>query len=290
MQDKFRFFHVPKAGSSFAPLVWAMACEAGNKSLDLLLKPGGLTRFPAGVLGPRCNVRYLGGGSRVEPDYHHAALRGDEEVAAAIGVFREPASRIVSAYHYDYHVHLPTWDQAPINRTALLALPEANSTRLLAFARLPIVSNTATKMLIGSPPGSIRRIVAADITLALRRVAALRFVAITECLHEAADVLRVAKHDWGLDNVSLPPLRSFRTNSLLGANDRQLDILAVTADLLRRCSVHDMDEYDADVEIYNVAACRFHRARHIAHVEPQSPLCAESARTFSPQFCRARHI
>ena len=271
MQDKLRFFHVPKAGSSFAPLIWAMACDADNKSLALRIV-GGRTIPPPGVRGTLCAAHYLGGQERIMPDYHHAGLRGGGDAAAAVGVFREPASRIVSAYHYGYHTHpnLP-----PVVLKPLVALPEANATRLVAFARLRAVRNTATKMLLGELPGTPWFVTATEVALSLRRLSAFRFIAITECLDEAADVFRVATSGWGFAGT-LPPLSFSRQHKSSNyAKQRVHDTAAVTVDLLRRG--RDTGDYDADVEVYDAAACLFHCGRSRASIEPRSPSCITSA-------------
>jgi len=206
------------------------------------------------------------------PDYHHAGLRGGGDAAAAVGVFREPASRIVSAYHYGYHTHpnLP-----PVVLKPLVALPEANATRLVAFARLRAVRNTATKMLLGELPGTPRFVTATEVALSLRRLSAFRFIAITECLDEAADVFRVATSGWGFAGT-LPPLSFSRQHKSSNyAKQRVHDTAAVTVDLLRRG--RDTGDYDADVEVYDAAACLFHCGRSRASIEPRSPSCITSA-------------
>ena len=282
--DKIRFFHVPKAGSSFAPIVWGIVCDVNGASLALRLTRG-ITVLPDGVRRGRCDARYLGGGARVDPDYHHAGTETDAAAAAAIGVFRDPAPRIVSAYNYGMHVHCARDCTGRIGRKSLERLPEANATRLLAFARLPEVRNTATKMLLGWSPGRPRAVSADEATVALSRVADFKFVAITECLAEAADLLRDAARDWGYVDARPPALEVTRTNNNMSADERSREAWAVAEDLRRRGGRGD-SAYDFDVEVYDVVACRFHRARHAARVQPRSPACVASALAFSPRFCR----
>lgn len=298
---KVRYFHLPKAGSSFAPQVWALACALGNNSnalsLNINRNKGHLTSFsPKLTSGPACDGHYLGGHARIAVDYHHEGLATIEDAAAAVGLFREPTSRIVSAFNYNLHVHR--------SNNAAVARKESSGSKLgplqsdmqrkkisnleglVEFSKLPEVRNSAMKMLLGRYPGSLDpagRVDRAQVATAKHRLEAFFFVGILECIDEAALLLRrLAPFDTPPPMIEHrrknPPPTDANVSVLL-----QVDVLA--ADLLRR-TPHDA-LYDADVEIYPLAACEFHRRRRECNAPPTSTTCQASARVYTPGFCTA---
>ena len=106
-----RFFHVPKAASSFAPFVWAHTCDLPLSMLQLKREESVLrdrtnlswAQQPDNLRRCRCYMRGPGhsGRPRLFSDYHHAPLRSATEAQHAAGLFRQPLARLVSNARYD---------------------------------------------------------------------------------------------------------------------------------------------------------------------------------------------
>lgn len=215
-QGALSLFHIPKAASVFAEWVWAYGCPwADPTSLELrmsLNKP--LGRDPDPTSSNYSHVTNLSwvdttacpclAGSAAEM-YHHLPISSDAQASLSVGLFRRPMARLVSAFHYGMHVHRMSPGKNHAKqvvavvtagaRAACARRPDgcdptqARLEQLVAFARLPQVEHTATIMLNGVEPGfpSLPRTALPDaVATALRRVGAMRFVGLTECMNESA--------------------------------------------------------------------------------------------------------
>lgn len=120
---RVRFLHVPKAGSSFVNAFVGYGCAAIGRREDLVL--GGPTPADVAVAGGRATVRertlfdlaadwcngthnFAAGPSDFAAQLTrwtvHAPLRSGERVGDAVGLFRAPDQRVLSAWHASKHV------------------------------------------------------------------------------------------------------------------------------------------------------------------------------------------
>ena len=103
-----RYLHVPKAASSFAPTIWAYGCgRVPFAKLALRFQKGsrwGITDLREIITAQKQSECPCLSGS-VYWTYRHIPLRGPEAELNAVGLFRSPAERIVSAFNYDLHAH-----------------------------------------------------------------------------------------------------------------------------------------------------------------------------------------
>ena len=191
---RIRYFHIPKAGSSFAEYVWAWACPSLPLEKRMITLIRGLTSFADLNQGYRaglcqCSKSYNVSGTSLESEYHHQPMKMEYMVAASAGLFRAPAARIVSAFNYGLHAH----GMEPAGRTGATAMKAAvrgasksRQSQLATYAHWPGVASVSTKMLLGLSPSAVVVLNATDVQMAVSRVSKMAFVGLTECFDESA--------------------------------------------------------------------------------------------------------
>ncbi len=253
-----RYLHVPKAGSSFAPVVWSAACplaDAHDLELHFLQSRGpqrqtNLSLVTGASREGRCPC-YWGG---VFEHYHHLPLLHEDVVSATAGLFREPSARIRSAADANFHMHGSSASQHAALKTAMRQATSAQRTFL--FAIWPGVSQVQAKLLLGvaaSDPRVVRR--AAQVAAAVDRVRRMAFVGLTECFDESARLfrLRFLRNHSNASNAATP---HFRPSKMTPAASNSSEPIDVRAKLL------GADFRDpADDCVYRAAIDRFHRER-----------------------------
>ena len=184
--QRLRFFHVPKAGSSFAEYIWAWSCPLLPRELRTvtLRQDTQNTKLQTLRIGRREGKCPRNQGL-IDRAYHHEPLVHDWDVRAAAGLFRAPAARIVSAFNYN--LHAASMDAG--NWSAMKAAVSASTSRsaqLRSFAAWPGIAHITTKMLLGRAPSEMIPSSVLDMEAALDRLHHMAFVGLTECFNESA--------------------------------------------------------------------------------------------------------
>ena len=290
-----RFFHVPKAASSFAPFVWAHTCDLPLSMLQLKREESVLrdrtnlswAQQPDNLRRCRCYMRGPGhsGRPRLFSDYHHAPLRSATEAQHAAGLFRQPLARLVSnaRYDLDYRWNRSTVEQrleAYVQRRHLRAKGAGRRGRLRrvrelrAFVRserdeelLEIGKRqigVAANMLIGREPNSHNRLplIESEKMEAVRRVEAMAFVGLIECFNESVTLFQ--RRFTGALHV---PTQTYRVTP---SNRRQIR--------RDRALLQSNFSDPADELVYATAARLFHRRRAEAGIPVASAACATTER------------
>ena len=185
-----RYFHVPKAGSSFAPTVWAYSC-ARLPFRTLELHARNLS------LGSAVNLHDMHEAQRrgecpcllgsLDLTFHHAALKGEQDVLDAVGLFRSPVERVVSEFNYGLHAHMIRDDNAM--QSAVMSSNE-RAKQLATFARWPGISHAQTRMLLGHEVSAAYTPTAGEVERACHRVQRMKFVGLLECFTESVDLFK----------------------------------------------------------------------------------------------------
>ena len=119
---RIRYFHIPKAGSSFAEYVWAWACPSlplEQRTITFMPNVSGIVQVTSMVdlnRGYRAGLCPCSMGP-LDFAYHHQSLEMEYMIAASAGLFRAPAARIVSAFNYGLHANR----MEPASRAAMKA-------------------------------------------------------------------------------------------------------------------------------------------------------------------------
>lgn len=104
------YLHIPKAGSVFAPWVWAYACRGLDRGDALTLRgtseSGIVTTNMSWAAHADCPCLYLedsGGVASVElmAMYHHEPVSSDAQARASAGLSRNPTQLAICAFDYD---------------------------------------------------------------------------------------------------------------------------------------------------------------------------------------------
>ena len=252
-QGLVRYLHIPKAATSFISTLWAYGCPQTPMAVRQ-----SLTASTEGNLniGKMAYQQTLGHCRCMQGDigrtFHHQPL-GSREVNLAVGLFRVPLDRLVSAYHYDLHVH----GLAEAEHSELLSLvsrdlngshaeSEAKG-RLMAlqrFASWPGVAHVQSKMLLQHEPASRVRLSPDMIVQACDHVWKMRFVGLTECFAESVLLFQRRFPARYLQNGSHTHFRKSASADEVVNGDREL--------------LHTSGYHDApDEEVYRQAARRF---------------------------------
>lgn len=264
-----RWVHIPKAGSSFATTIWAYGCPALPLSLTSRLKlnkNNNITEIKAiGQAQRKDKCPCLIG--TVEYTFHHGALPL-EQVAKAVCIFREPISRLVSAFHFNLHIHrMVASTHLRLRKEIDALLATGNRTAaLLRFARVPGVLHTQTRMVMNRQPMDHQdKVPSARLTaLACERVRKMRFVGLIECFAESVALFRRGfPAGYAAD----------QTRYRVGSDPEQH---ALDLQLIRAQGLHDKQ----DETVYRVAATRFQADLRPSAIVPQSDgQCAHALAT-----------
>lgn len=145
-----QWLHVPKAGTSFIGTIWGYACGRGDLPLDLNVDPKAapdclacydfalMDRYPKdlfcanGVLHTDFQTQHM----------PMTEVMMDQGVNA-VGLFRKPSQRLISAYIDGYHT------QGFSDDTYLALRKQCDGKTVGCFARFPGVAGCATRMLTG---------------------------------------------------------------------------------------------------------------------------------------------
>ena len=117
-------------------------------------------------------------------DLQAQPLWGPEAELNAVGLFRSPAERIVSAFNYDLHAHELNLEAHSALRHAV-ATAKNRSEQIMTFARWPGVAHVQTKMLLGYHVSSAYTPTPADVELACSRVQRMKFAGVVSCFDES---------------------------------------------------------------------------------------------------------
>ena len=178
---------MPKAASSFAPTIWAYGCgRVPFVKLASRIQKGSrwITDLREITTAQEQNECPCLLGS-VQATYKHKPLWGRKaELNAAVGLFRSPAERIVSAFNYDLHAHELSAKAHSALRDAVAATKN-RSEQIMTFARWPGVAHVQTKMLLGYHVSSAYTPTPADVELACSRVQRMKFAGVVSCFDES---------------------------------------------------------------------------------------------------------
>lgn len=186
--QNIQWLHIPKAGTSFISTIWGYACGRGDLPLDLNVDPKAapdclscydfalMDRYPKdmfcaeGVLHPSFQTQ-------------HKPMTGADmdEGVSAIGLFRKPAQRLISAYIDGYHT------QGFSEQSYVALRNQCDGQTVACFARFPGVAGCSTRMLTGKRcaedpadyPGGMPSPVEL-VPEALKALNKMKFVGITE--------------------------------------------------------------------------------------------------------------
>ena len=179
-----RYLHVPKAASGFAPTIWAYGCgRVPFVKLALRFQKGRKTDLREITTAQEQDECPCLSGS-VYWTYKHKPLWGPEAELNAVGLFRSPAERIVSAFNYNLHAHEFNAEARSALRHAV-ATAKNRSEQIMTFARWPGVAHVQTKMLLGYHVSSAYTPTPADVELACSRVQRMKFAGVVSCFDES---------------------------------------------------------------------------------------------------------
>ena len=189
-----RYLHVPKAGSSFAPMLWAYSCpQVQSRWLELReSSPSSSRRLSTDLNAAERNYRQ-GRCPCLSTDlrfsYKHQPLMKQRDVRDAVGLFRWPVERVVSAFNYDLHAHRQTEQNASEMRAAVRSKAD-RANQLITFARWPGVPHVQTKLLLGHHASEDFRPTAASVEKACTVVRHMKFVGLLECFAESTALFK----------------------------------------------------------------------------------------------------
>jgi len=252
-QGLVRYFHIPKTATSFISTLWAYGCPQTPMAVRQ-----SLTASTEGNLniGKMVYQQTLGHCRCMHGDigltFHHQPLRADE-VNLAVGLFRTPLDRLVSAYHYDLHVH--GLAEAAHRELLSLVRKELNGShreseakgRLMAlhrFASWPGVAHVQSKMLLQYQPASRIHLSPVMAAQACDHVWKMQFVGLTECFAESVLLFQRRFPARYIQNGTHTHFRKSASADELVNSDREL---------LRTSGYHDAP----DEAVYRQAARRF---------------------------------
>lgn len=144
---KLFWLHIPKCGTSWLNVIFHYACPRVPENVTCSLvvgRTGGpiaeelLRRWPPWRW---CNTPFIS-----RPNFHNPYTPRAKDFA--VGLFREPRARLVSAFHHNSHSN--GMDPAERHRmlAALKSIPDERK-RLAAFVAYPGLANCMTKMVLG---------------------------------------------------------------------------------------------------------------------------------------------
>jgi len=148
--QSIQWLHIPKAGTSFIGTIWGYACGRGDLPLDLNVDPKAapdclscydfalMDRYPKDMF---CASGILHAEFQTQHQPMTSAVM--DQGANAIGMFRKPAQRLISAYIDGYHT------QGFSDETYASLRKQCDGQSVACFARYPGVAGCTTRMLTG---------------------------------------------------------------------------------------------------------------------------------------------
>ena len=162
-----RWLHIPKAGSAFVNVVARFGCPSlvgTNRSFSIAAD------FVHWLNASQTSSRARRRCPRLSPPWaaHQPVLRAESRHASLVGVFRQPAQRLLSGFHHRENgmANAMIAPGMPMARRA--AMRRAAAGNPTTYARWPGIAGCATKMLVGRACASERPPSAAEVASAVR--------------------------------------------------------------------------------------------------------------------------
>eukprot|EP00730_Choanoeca_flexa_P019476 TRINITY_DN9515_c0_g1_i4.p1 TRINITY_DN9515_c0_g1~~TRINITY_DN9515_c0_g1_i4.p1 ORF type:complete len:362 (+),score=33.52 TRINITY_DN9515_c0_g1_i4:100-1185(+) len=172
---RFRWLHIPKAGTSFATVLYQYSCTGlpadATPSLNARNRGMAIPRFEREYdFNAHCSKHWF-----MTPRMGHHPLRSNEAVSdkpIMVAMFRDPRSRLWSAYNFGLHAN---GMHNKLRREMRAAVKTPRD-----FARWPRIGSCQTKMMLGHQCASDYNITEVLFQKAVQRLQNFAFIGITD--------------------------------------------------------------------------------------------------------------